>query len=118
MSDQDKEQLLKQIRQQLDESEDGLDAATRSRLTQIRSKALDADTQQSATQRLWSWTTPVMAMASMAVVAVVTISLLWSPAKLQYESLEDLPLLTANDAFELIDEVEFYQWLADENANG
>ena len=113
MSDQDNEQFLRQVSQQLNDSEAGLDAATRSRLTQIRSKVLE-----SATQPAWSWKRPVMAMASMAVVAVVTISLLWTPVSVQHDSLEDLTLLTANDDFDLINDVEFYQWLADEKENG
>jgi len=111
MSDQDK--LLDQIKQQLDASADHLDAATQSRLTQIRSQVL-----ASGTSSKRSWQMPAMAMGSTAVVVAVMVSILWTPAGIQQTSLEDLALLTANDAFELIDDVEFYQWLSDENQHG
>ena len=111
MSEQDK--LLEQIKQQLDASADHLDAATQSRLTQIRSQVL-----ASGVKSKWSWQMPVMALGSTAAVAALTVSILWAPDSMQQTSLEDLPLLTANDAFELIEEVEFYQWLADESQRG
>lgn len=113
MTERDNDRLLEQIKQQLDASADHLDAATQSRLTQIRSRAMDV-----ATSQKWSWQMPTLALGSMAAVAAVTISLMWAPATLQQTSLEDLPLLSANETFELIDEVEFYQWLAEENQNG
>lgn len=111
MSEQDK--LLEQIKQQLDASADHLDAATLSRLTQIRSQVLDAGVKPK-----WSWQMPTLALGSTAAIAAVTISLMWTPATLQQTSLEDLPLLSANETFELIDEVEFYEWLTEESQHG
>lgn len=113
MSEQDNDRLLDRIKQELDESSEHLDAATLSRLTQIRSRALEA-----ATKPKWSWQLPTLAMGSTAAVVAITISLTWTPAMMQQTSLEDLALLSANETFEMIDEVEFYQWLSDENYHG
>ena len=113
--DSDSEQFLKQIRQQLDESENRLDATTRSRLTQIRSAALDSATQPKAKGL---WPVPAMALSAAAIVAVVSVSLSVNTVTVQNSSLDDLSLLTINDSFELLNDVEFYQWLEDENSNG
>lgn len=113
MSEQDNDRLLDRIKQELDASSEHLDAATLSRLTQIRNQALEVTTQPK-----WSWQLPSLAMGSTAAVVVVTISLMGTPTLTQQTSLEDLSLLSANESFELIDEVEFYQWLSDENYHG
>ena len=113
MSEQDSERLLEKIRQELDASAEHLDAATQSRLTQIRKQAI-----VTTTRPKWSWSLPALALGSTAAVAVITISLMWTPATLQQTSLEDLPLLSANDTFELIENIEFYVWLADETRHG
>ena len=115
MSDRDNEHFLQQVRQQLDESENHLDAATRSRLTQIRSAALESAAEPKAK---WLWPVPVMALSSAAIVAVVSVSLSVNTVTVQNSSLDDLPLLTINDSFELLNDVEFYQWLEDQNSNG
>lgn len=111
MSEQDR--LLAQIRQQLEESAEQLDAATQSRLTQIRSQALD-----SAAKPRWSWQVPTLALGTTAAVAALTISLLWPTSGIQQTAFEDLSLLSANETFELIDDVEFYEWLTEEQQNG
>ena len=115
MSDRDNEDFLQQVRQQRDKSENNLDATTRSRLTQIRNVALESATQPKAK---WLWPVPAMALSSAAIVAVVSVSLLVNTVTVQNSSLDDLPLLTMNDSFELLNDVEFYQWLKDENSNG
>ena len=111
MSEQDK--LLEQIKQQLDDSAEYLDASTQSRLTQIRSEAL-AGSKKST----WSWQMPTLALGSTAAIVAVIVSLTLTPAALQPTALEDLSLLSANDGFEFIENVEFYEWLSEEQQNG
>ena len=113
MSEQDNDLLIGRIKQELDASAEQLDAATLSRLMQIRSRALDV-----AAKPKWSWQLPTLAMSSLAAVMVITISLRWTPTPMQHTPLEDLALLSGTETFEMIDEVEFYQWLSDEDHRG
>ena len=111
MSEPDK--LVEQIKRQLNDAADDLDAKTQLRLTKIRHQILD-----SAVKPKWSWQMPALALGATAAVAVITISLMWSPASLHQTAFEDISLLSANEAFELIDDVEFYEWLSEEQQNG
>jgi len=123
MSEQDNDRLLEHIRQQLDASTEQLDAATLSRLTRIRRQAVAA-----ADRPKRAWQMPALALGSAAAVGAITLALMavgaitlalmTSSIPTQQSSLEDLNLLSSNEAFELIDDVEFYQWLADEMPNG
>lgn len=113
MSEQDNDRLLEQVRHQLDASADQLDAATLSRLRRIRQQAVAV-----AGRSRWSWQMPALAMGSVAAIAAITLTLMTSSISTQQTSLEDLALLSSNESFELIDDVEFYQWLAEEMPNG
>jgi hypothetical protein len=105
---QDFEQRTRAV---LEESSARLDGRTLSRLTQARHAALDS-LQRPARRRLRLFV-PAGAAAAAAVLAVV----MWSgPARVDPGPAEDLELLADSDApvFAEGDDLEFYEWAADE----
>ena len=90
-----------------DESVDGLDAATLSRLNQGRQAALDA---ARSPYRRWSALMPVTGVAAAALVAVVvfqspsTDGLIEAPAS-------DFEILLSEESIDMLEELEFYSWL-------
>jgi hypothetical protein len=106
--------FLDSVRRELDAASGRLDGRTLSRLHRIRSEALSRRTKPAASDRSW-W--PLGGLAAAGLLAV-NLTLNWSqpsamvPQDGQAEALEDIDLLTANDALELYEDYEFYQWLA------
>jgi hypothetical protein len=105
--------LEKRTREVLEESVARLDGRTLSRLTQARHAALDQ--LQQPVRRAWSRFVPAGAAAAVAVLAVV----MWSgPDKPMVESspVDDVDMLADSDApvFAEGDDLEFYEWAADE----
>lgn len=108
--------FLARVKGQLDESVDGLDAETRSRLTQARYQALSGLEKRSPWWRGWSLPTGALATA---LVVVLAVGLARPPTSTESVSdLEDLELLSANESFELLEELEFYEWLPAEQETG
>jgi hypothetical protein len=108
-------QLTDAIRLQLDQSCAALDGYTLSRLHKIRSTAL-ASRHQGYRRYLWSWGSLMTAC-----LLVVTMGTNWlnfgasNGASNRGEAappLEDVELLAANEAIDLYQDYEFYQWLA------
>ncbi|UXI69120.1 DUF3619 family protein [Tahibacter amnicola] len=104
-----------QIRRLLDDSVDGLDAATLSRLNRARQRALAAPPRQNA------WMPMGLAAAASLVLAV---ALLWqrepvhplAPAASTASPVLDVP---EEEALEFVDDLEFYAWLeAEAEQNG
>lgn len=99
-------------------SADGLDAATRSRLNRARQAALAE--LEPAPQRARLWT--ALAAASVAGLAFG----LWrtqtgqAPRRLPVEddAATELELLLAEDSMEMIEDFDFYLWLAEADAGG
>jgi hypothetical protein len=106
------EQSTKRV---FDESVEGLDAATRSRLTQARYRALE---ELKPKRRLgWQWSlAPVGTLAAAALVVWLTIGQVPPPTEdLQETSLGDLELLLAEEDLEMLDEeLDFYGWLEEQ----
>lgn len=115
MTDNDKqEKLLNHTRDMLDKSIDSIDDDTARRLKQIRFQALEQKKIKPG------WFKPLPAMAATAAVLVVAVSL-WTtrPAELNDAlALEDMPLLSAAEELEFYQELDFYNWLDDEQING
>lgn len=100
----------------LQASADGLDGHIRSRLTQARSAAVEA-ARKSRSPFLWR-VIPAGALAGAAALAFV----LWSgapqgPAPASLHSLEDLDLIVTSESFELLEDLEFYEWVAATDAD-
>ena len=97
-----------------DDSVAGLDAATRSRLTQARHRALEERT--AGRDRGWRWSLiPAGALAATALVAWFTIGQVPVRDTVQSESLADLEILLGEEDIEMLDEeLEFYGWLEEQ----
>jgi len=110
-------ELEKRTKEVFDESLREIDAATRSRLTQARYRALQELTPSRARRSSWHWSfAPAGALAAAALVAL----LLWQsePATeptLQAAAAADLEILLAEEELEMLDEeLEFYAWLEEQ----
>ncbi len=114
------QRFLEEIKQELDSSCDRLDAQTLSRLTHIRHQALEGTLVKSKPafyQGLFQQHPLLSGSAIAACALVVSIGFYFntgagSPADITLSELEDIEILSANDSFELYDDIEFYQWLS------
>ena len=97
-----------------DDSVAALDAATRSRLTQARHRALEE--RAAVPDRGWRWSLiPAGTLAAAALVAWFTIGQRTVPVTVQSESLADLEILLGEEDIEMLDEeLEFYGWLEEQ----
>lgn len=96
-----------------DDSVAALDAATRSRLTQARYRALE---QRTSARNGWRWSlVPVGTVAA----ALVVWFMVWQPPPaadaVQQTALGDLEILLGEEDIEMLDEeLEFYGWLEEQ----
>lgn len=108
------EQLLNDIKQELDGSCDRLDAQTLSRLNYARHQALEGNSTAFFQRRF------LTGGALTACVLVLGIGFYIqrdSQAELDIalSELEDIEILSADENFELYEEIDFYQWLSMNN---
>jgi len=94
-----------------DESVDGLDAATVSRLNRNRHEALEAAARGGLNVRWAQWVPATGVLAAAAVVAVLwgrepTVVPMTAPA-----AASDLEIILEVDDFEMLEELEFYSWI-------
>ena len=121
MSTEDHEPGLLERRAQelLRASADALDGNIRSRLTQARSAAIE-EARKARARFAWRTLVPAGALAGAAALAF----LLWSgvprapgPAT-PHNSFEDIDLIVTSESFELLEDLEFYEWVATTDAAG
>ena len=100
-----------------DDSVDALDAATRSKLTQARYRALE----EQASARGRGFRSSLVPAAAAAATALVAFLVVWQqtpPATVpqpQAASLSDLEILLGEEDLEMLDEeIEFYGWLEEQ----
>ena len=112
-NDNDQE-FLDKTRELLEHSVDAIDEKTSSRLRQIRYQALDTRS------RKLNWFTPYSAFAATAAVLLLTVSIWLTQAPIINDELvlEDMPLLTTTEELDFYQDLEFYNWLDDEQING
>ena len=109
------EAFVDKAKQLFDESVEGLDGETRSRLNRGRQAALNELT---AGRPVWVQWAPAAGAAAAAVVAIV----LWTGNPPVDEltpeaSATDFEILLAEDSFEMLEDLEFYSWIdLDEDA--
>ena len=111
--------LERRAQELLQASVDALDGNIRSRLTQARSAAVE-EARKARHPFFWRTVVPAGALAGAAALALV----LWSsaprapaPAAL-HNSLDDLDLIVTSESFELLEDLEFYEWVAVTDADG
>lgn len=114
MSADDKD-FIQNLRNELDEACDDLDAATCSRLNQARHKALEASQPNRS-----RWLLPLGGLTTAAAIGILSVNL-WTtqvahqPTQLpKIDLVEDMELLSGTEELEFFENLEFYQWLEDE----
>jgi hypothetical protein len=114
MSDEkDVSAFERQTKRVFDESVAGLDAATRSRLTQARYRALE-ELKPARSRRLSFTLVPAGTLAATALVAWFMVQPVVDDG-LQVTSVDDLEILLAEEDLEMLDEdLEFYGWLEEQ----
>ena len=108
--------LEQRSRELFEESVGRLDARTRSRLNQARQKAL-TELNKGATRSYWL-TAPLGTLAVAAVIAVVVMTGRETAAPTPGSAalpLDDFDIVADADSLELLQDVEFYTWLAEES---
>ncbi len=101
-----------------DESVERLDAATLSRLNQVRHAALEA-AQGSRSMGVWGRWVPA---AGVAAAALVTVIVMRGPdaVEMPSASVADFEILLEGESLEMLEDLEFYSWLeaSDLETNG
>jgi len=109
----DEQAFVQGIKHRLDQSQQELDTITLARLRAARRTALE-----NAQQRpVWFLRHRMLLATAMSTLLVVSIWLIQVPEKGQLP-IDDLPLLTATEDFDLYRDLEFYQWLEYEREQG
>lgn len=112
------ESFEERSRELFDSSVERLDARTRSRLNQARQRALD-EIKKGSTRRYWLGA-PLGGLAAAALIAVLLIRGGGESAAPHLENgsllLDDFDIVADTDSFEMIQDVEFYSWLAEQGA--
>ena len=106
--------LERRAKRAFDDSVAALDAATRSKLTQARHRALEE--QASASSRGWRLSlVPAGAIATTALAAWLVLWQQPTPPDVQRAQLGDLEILLGEEDLEMLDEeLEFYGWLEEQ----
>jgi hypothetical protein len=121
MSEQkrDREQAIAdRARELFGESVRSVDGETRSKLAQARAKAVEA----AVSARGFSWLSAPSALVPLGGVAAaaLAVALIWQdpvvpPASMQTTVLNDLELLTEGENLDLLEDLEFYAWLLEQD---
>ena len=101
------ENWVQQSKEAFDQSVDGLDAATLSRLNRGRQAAL---TEAAQPHRQWLRWIPATGVAAAVLLAVMTIQ---GPGDVDVISAPatDLEILLGEESIEMLEDLEFYSWL-------
>lgn len=117
MNDPTPDPLEQRSRELFEGSVNRLDARTRSRLNQARQQALN-ELKKRATRRYWL-TAPVGGLAAAVLIAVLFMTSRETAAPTHESAalpLDDFDIVADSDNLELLQDVEFYSWLAESSA--
>ena len=108
------ETMAQQAKEAFDQSVDGLDAATLSRLNRGRQAAL---AEAGHPGRQWMRWMPATGVAAAVLLAVLTFQ---SPGDVDIISAPatDLEILLSEESIEMLEELEFYSWLDTQELEG
>jgi hypothetical protein len=107
----DAQQLVDDIRKRMDQSCNALDGQTLSRLNRIRHAALER--KQARASRM------LLPFGGFVTACVLVLSVtMYAPGTTAPEAsaIEDIDILTSSDDLDLYEDYEFYQWLAENDA--
>ena len=102
MTERDDKLFVEQIRQQLDSSTDQLDELSVARLRAARIRALETTPRNNR-----SWLALATATAAVAVLAI----LLWQGPSGLPGPVDELDIIASGEDLELIEDLDFYDWL-------
>ena len=110
--------FVDKVRMALDDSAEAIDGATLSRLRQARAQALAAGSvRQRSSRRVWTWV-PAGGAALTSIGILSAILYLHTGGTPQKNGAgEELELALSGDSPDLYQELDFYQWLAEEKRN-
>ena len=112
----DEEAFLARARRQLDESASAVDGESASRLSRARHHALSSLEKRAS---FWpAWGMPAGAISAALAIVLTLGSFQNRSASDNVSDLEELELLSANESFELLEDLEFYEWLPTEQETG
>jgi hypothetical protein len=118
VNEPDTDPIEERSRELFEGSVERLDARTRSRLNQARQRALE-EIKKGSTRRYWLGV-PLGGLAAAALIAMVLIRGGGESGVPQQENadlpLDDFDIVADTDSFEMIQDVEFYSWLAEQTA--
>ena len=116
VNEPNRDPLEQRSRELFEDSVGRLDAHTRSRLNQARQQAL-TELNKGATRRYWL-TAPLGGLAAAVLIAIVMMTGRESTAPSQESAalpLDDFDIVADADSLELLQDMEFYSWLAEAN---
>jgi hypothetical protein len=115
-SRQDAKSLEERSKALFEDSVERLDARTRSRLTQARHAALDEMRRSRSFRARWLWTPVGGGVIAAAAAVLIGVWPGADPGSPGSPPLEDLEVVAGAENFDLLQDVEFYTWLADQSA--
>ena len=116
VNDEKDKAMIKKATSLLDGAAENLDEKTLASLRQARMKALDSAAQSTGV----NWMMPAGGFAAVATVAVLSVSI-WTANPVEDELtnvFSDIDLLTSAESLEFYEELEFYAWIDEQDANG
>ena len=105
---ENEQKWLEKARDVLESNIGRIDAETQSKLTRIRNQALE----HKAGRKPYLYGLPVAALATACLVLAIVVNMPEQQSQ-QEELLDDLDLITTSESLDLIEELEFYEWLED-----
>jgi hypothetical protein len=114
-NDNDGSNFERRAKRVFDDSVAALDAATRSKLTQARHRALE----EQASARDYGWRSSLVPAGTLAATAVVAWLVVWQAPPptpdVSNAALPDLEILLGEEDLQMLDEeIEFYGWLEEQ----
>lgn len=110
------DRLERRAREAFDASVERLDGRTRSRLSQARHAALAELKRTQALRARWPFLVPAGGLAASAALALFFIARPTTDSFTQQAPpLEDLEIAASVENIELLEDMEFYAWLAEQN---
>lgn len=103
MTEQDEKAFVGQVKQQLDQQADQLDELTTARLKAVRLRALES---APGPRKLW-----IPAFGTATAAAIVLAVLLWQNPSDMSGPFEELDIIASGEDLELIEDLDFYDWL-------
>lgn len=108
MSQINEDELKTNIKRELDESSDALDANTLSRIRQIRAMAVDKAEGRTVKNGSGLF---IGGLATACLMVLAIVVLMKSPTSIETVPVDDLELISSSDNLEFYEDLEFYEWL-------